>query len=49
MRALEEQDAKFRLEHLDLPSDGRLRNVETRRGTSEVALFGNGDEILQLP
>ena len=47
--ALEQLDAEIALQLLDRLGDRRLRDGEVLRGARNRALFGNGDEILQLP
>jgi len=37
------------LQHVNLSAERRLRHVHPRGRTSEVQLFTNGDEALQLP
>ena len=38
-----------RLQILDLPRQGRLRDMKARSRSSEMLLLSNGDEIAQMP
>ena len=41
--------AEFALQSLDLRADRRLRDVDPLGRPGEVRLFGDGDEVLELP
>jgi hypothetical protein len=45
---LEQRDAKFILKIANLPAQGRLRNVQSRRRARHVLLLGDGYEITQV-
>lgn len=47
-RPPEERRADLVLERADLAADGRLGDPEARRGTTDVALLGDGDEVADL-
>ncbi|MNN19294.1 hypothetical protein D3C81_1325300 [compost metagenome] len=40
--------AQFILQLLDLPGQGRLRDVQAGCGPPDVLLFGNGDEVAEM-
>ena len=41
---LEQRDAKFNFQIPDLPAQGRLRDVKSRRRACHVLFFGDGNE-----
>ena len=47
-RSLEEYCTKLVFESANLPAHGRLRDVDTLCGSSDVALLGDGHEIANL-
>ena len=46
--ALEHPDAQFLLELEDLAAEGRLTDVAGRGGPAEMAVIGDGDDIVQV-
>lgn len=46
--AQEQALAELVFEGVELPRQGRLRNMQPPRGAGDVALFGHGDEVVQL-
>lgn len=48
-RAYEEDESEIAFELANRSRQGRLRHVESLRGTAEVQLFGDGDEVPELP
>jgi len=49
VRALEQLNSELSLESLDLQTQRRLRNPELPRRSAEVKLFGDGDEVAEVP
>ena len=47
--AIEELETELLLKIPDLPGQGRLGNVQTRRGLGDGAQFYNGDEGSRVP
>jgi hypothetical protein len=47
-RPLEERDADFLLELTNMPTQGRLRDMQSLRSPCEVQLLGDGDEGAQM-
>lgn len=47
-RASKERYSKLCFEALDVPREGRLRDVQTERRASQILLFRHGDEVLDL-
>jgi hypothetical protein len=48
VRSLEETDAELPLEATDLLTERRLRDVKALRGSTEVQLFRDGDEVPEV-
>jgi hypothetical protein len=48
-RPIEEADAEVTLEATNLLTERRLRDVKTLRGSTEVQLFRDGDEVAKVP
>ena len=47
-RAQEQRRAELVLQAADLPAQRRLRDMQAPRGTTDVLLLGDGDEVAQL-
>jgi hypothetical protein len=47
-RSVEQQDPELLLEQLDLPAEGRLRDLHPLRRPPEVTLLGDRNEIAQV-
>jgi hypothetical protein len=45
----EKQDTELVFEFLDLAGNGRLRNIQPTRCSSEISFFGHSDKIFELP
>ena len=48
LRPREQESAEFSLELLDLLTQRRLRDVESRRSAPEMQLLGDGDEVAEM-
>ncbi len=46
--AFQKREADFIFEVVDLPAQGRLRDVQFRRGARDIFRFSHGDEVTKM-